>query len=55
MMASHPGKIRMDQLADWMAENDGQVRDAATALGWPIENTKKVWQRIRKRLGPQAA
>lgn len=53
-MATHPGKIRMGQLADWMAENGGTVAEAARSLGWERGNTQKVWSRIRARLGDQA-
>ena len=54
-MTAHPGRdVRMVALADWMAEHGGGIRDAAKALGWPYDNTKKVWTRICKRLGAQA-
>lgn len=55
MTVSHPGRgVRTVQLAEWMADNGGRISDAAKALGWPYDHTKKVWQRIVKRLGPQA-
>lgn len=51
----HPGRdVRTDELAEWMAENGGRIRDAAKALEWPYDNTKHVWHRILKRMGPQA-
>ena len=53
--SKHPGRdVRTAELAEWMAENGGRVRDAAKALGWPYENTKQVWRRIVKRMGEQA-
>jgi molybdenum-dependent DNA-binding transcriptional regulator ModE len=55
-VTAHPGRdVRMDELAAWMAEHGGRVRDAAKALGWNYDATKHVWQRIRKRLGAQAS
>jgi hypothetical protein len=45
---------RMDDLSQWMADNGGTIRQAATALGISYDSTKHVWQRIRKRMGPQA-
>jgi hypothetical protein len=51
----HPGRdVRMNELSEWMAENGGRIRDAAKALGWSPDSTKHVWQRIRRRMGPQA-
>lgn len=48
--STHPGRdVRMDQLAEWMSENGGRIRDAAKALDWPYENTKAVWRRVCKR------
>lgn len=55
--STHPGLgTRMAQLAEWMAESGtkSRIRDAAKALGWSYDNTKQVWRRIRKRMGPQA-
>lgn len=53
--STHPGRdVRMAELAEWMAENGGRVRDAAKALGWPYDNTKHIWQRILRRMGAQA-
>lgn len=53
--STHPGRdVRMNELAEWMAENGGRIRDAAKALGWPYDSTKQVWRRVRKRLGEQA-
>jgi molybdenum-dependent DNA-binding transcriptional regulator ModE len=46
--------VRIHELAEWMAENGGGISEAAKSLGWPYDNTKQVWRRIRKRLGPQA-
>jgi hypothetical protein len=45
---------RADDLAEWMAENDGRICEASRALGWPYDTTKAAWLRIRKRLGAQA-
>jgi molybdenum-dependent DNA-binding transcriptional regulator ModE len=53
--SKHPGRdVRMGELAEWMAENGGRIRDAAKALGWPYDHTKQVWRRIIRRMGPQA-
>lgn len=53
--APHPGRdVRMAELAEWMAENGGRIRDASKALGWSYDNTKQVWRRILRRMGPQA-
>lgn len=53
--STHPGRdVRMDQLAEWMAESGGRIRDAAKALGWNYDATKQCWRRVRKRLGKQA-
>jgi hypothetical protein len=45
---------RMSDLSEWMAENGGTIGQAATALGLTYDHTKHIWQRIRRRLGPQA-
>lgn len=51
----HPGRdVRMGQLSAWMAENGGTISQAAKSLCWPYDNTKQVWRRILKRMGPQA-
>lgn len=53
--STHPGRdVRLNQLSEWMAENGGTVSQAAKALGWPYDNTKQVWRRLLKRMGPQA-
>jgi transposase-like protein len=52
--STHPGKIRMAQLSEWMAENGGSVSEAARSLGWSPDNTKHIWRRVRQRMGPQA-
>jgi hypothetical protein len=53
--STHQGwSHRMDDLSQWMADNGGTIRQAATALGISYDHTKHVWQRIRKRMGPQA-
>jgi molybdenum-dependent DNA-binding transcriptional regulator ModE len=44
----------MNELAEWMSEHGGRIRDAAKALGWNYDATKQVWRRVRKRLGEQA-
>jgi molybdenum-dependent DNA-binding transcriptional regulator ModE len=38
-----------------MAEHGGTIRQAAQDLGWSYDNTKHVWHRLRKIMGPQAA
>jgi valyl-tRNA synthetase len=53
--STHPGRdVRMNELSEWMAEHGGRIRDAAKALGWSADSTKHVWQRVRRRMGPQA-
>lgn len=53
--SAHPGRdVRMGQLSSWMAENGGTISQAAKSLGWTYDNTKQVWRRILRRMGPQA-
>lgn len=53
--SQHPGReVRLNQLAEWMAEHGGSVSQAAKSLGWPYDNTKHIWHRLLKRMGPQA-
>lgn len=48
-------RLRMDTLADVVAEGANTVADAAFALGWPQSTGDRVWQTIRRELGPQAS
>jgi hypothetical protein len=51
----HPGRdVRMHELSEWMSEHGGSMYEAHKALGWRYDNTKQIWYRILKRMGPQA-
>lgn len=49
------GSKTADLIAEWMADNGGSIADCARALGMSHTTVRGSWQRIRTRLGAQAA
>jgi len=46
---------RQSQSAEWMARNGGTMAECAHALNLSYKSVQHAWDRIRKRLGAQAA
>jgi hypothetical protein len=46
--------VRMDQIADAMANGCPSISEAARRLGLTQSRTDQLWQRIRRDLGAQA-
>lgn len=46
---------RMDEVADWMAAHGGSIADCARSLDIHYDAARAAWNRIRQKLGEQAA
>ena len=49
-----PPLNRKAQVAEWIAEHDGKLRDCAAALGFDPKTVWSAWKRVKKDCGGQA-
>jgi DNA-binding CsgD family transcriptional regulator len=46
---------RQSQVAEWMSRYGGSVGECAQSLGATYKSVQHAWDRIKRRLGAQAA